>query len=594
MRTLNKIIFSFIFSVIFSSMIFGGGPVLLVGLDTECGGRVNPATDGSGFHGTINQWCAIYNNMLKQPCVTGNGILVIGGGKSPGDNISTFWNLVSSGTGEPVTFVNGVSNITSQSFTGFRMIAVADAYCSSGGLTQSELNAFNARNADVAAFVNGGGCLFGSTGSPLANQFGYVSSLGTITYNAFAGNIYGSPTMNITTDGIAYGFPSSPYINGPWHNTFLTYPSFLLPLATVSAGSTPTNMIGQTLAIGGMCITIPPPNPVDDCCKDFIRNVSSTVTPYSANPVLNYQVNSTLNIGPNRIRKVEVAMVSLSIKHSNADCQRCFNNPNYWGTIVPIATTSPLVITSLTPAPTLSPINIPAYPGTPFGASYVNYRDFTLGSTSGPGILMSGINQKNMKFLISLQKPSLLQCCTDTIDFCIRYKFTDTTCRVCDTLICYKVVNKGSNTPMTIQKKDEESLEKLMKLFKNNPEGQGYPGTGSKKIFKNISGILDTLLSCRSTGKSSVKVVLLNRTKLKLTLFDANRNLIKELDEQFFNPDEYTFDFADYDLPEGEYSVKIETEEGIEERRFYWKEVPTCPCKKIKQEQEESVKRNKY
>ncbi len=587
MKTFKSILLIIVLNIFLTCSI-SSGPVLLVGIDTECGTRFNATTDGLGGHGTVNQWSAIFNSMLTQSCVNGSGILVVGGGKSATDDMTRFWNLVGTVTGQPITYVNGAANITSQSFTGFRMIAVVNAFCGSGLLTQLELNSLNARGIAVATFVNAGGCLFGSTCTPLTNQFGYVAALGSITVTTTGS--WSSPTYAITPAGTAFGFPSTPpgqCINGPWHNTFATYPAFLQVLARRNASDS------LVIALGGMCITIPPSNTEGDCCTGFIRNVSSTVTPYS-HPILNYQVNSTLNAGPNRIRKVEVSVVSLSIKHSNIDCQRCFNNPHYWGTLVPWATTSPLVLTSLTPLPTLTPINIPSYPGTPFGASYVNYRDFTLGSISGPGILMSGINQKNIKFLISLQKPSILDCCTDTIDFCIRYKFTDTTCRVCDTLICYKVVNKGTGTlsPTMLKKAEEETLEKIMKQFKNKPEGQGYPGSDGKKAFNNISEILDTLLSCRSTGKSSVNVVLLNRSKLKLTLFDSNGKLIKEFDEQVFNPDEYNFNLTELDLPEGEYICKIETENGIEERRFYWKEEPTCPCKRIKKEQENMNKNN--
>jgi hypothetical protein len=34
------------------------------------------------------------------------------------------------------------------------------------------------------------------------------------------------------------------------------------------------------------------------------------------------------------------------------------------------------------------------------------------------------------------------QCCIDTINFCIRWTFTDTTCRTCDTLICYTLTQQ--------------------------------------------------------------------------------------------------------------------------------------------------------
>lgn len=597
MKNINKIyIFLVVFIILNSTVITG--PVLLVGLDTECCGRTttsNPSTYELNGHGTINQWAAIFNNMFANVTNGGTGgILVVCSSSLPTDNIVAFWDMIGTATSKTVTYVSptSVPSISTVVFTNYEMIAVTNSSVwATGGVTQTALNQINLRGNDVAAFVCQGGALFGSTGSYLTNQFGYVAALGSISTTTTGS--YGNPTYTLTPAGVSFGFPNTaPYINGGgWHNTFSTWPSFLTVLARTAPGAGPTDSI---IAVGGMSVCPPPPNPVGDCCDGFIRNVTSTVSP-NPNPILNYQVSATLNAGPNRIRKVEVAVVSLSIKHSNIDCQRCFNNPHYWGTLVPWATTSPLVPTSLTPSPTLNPINIPAYPSTPFGASYVNYRDFTMGSNSGPGILMSGINQKNIKFLISLQKPSLLQCCADTIDFCIRYKFTDTTCRVCDTLVCYKVINKGTGnpSPIKLKKAEEETLEKIMKGFRNKPEGQGYPGSNGKSAFSNISELLDTLLSCRSTGRSYVKVALLNRSKIKLTLYDANKKLVKEFDEQILGPDEYSFDFTEFDLPEGEYICRIETEEGTEERKFYWKEEPTCPCKRIKKEQEELRKENK-
>src|SRR5205823_3789519 len=100
-----------------SAQTQSGGPLVLMGIDAEDG--------GPNAHGPISAYVSVVNAIKNAASNGGNGVLVIGGGKATGDFPTTFWDAIQSQTGIPVTYVNGAANISSRSFSGFRMIAVS-------------------------------------------------------------------------------------------------------------------------------------------------------------------------------------------------------------------------------------------------------------------------------------------------------------------------------------------------------------------------------------------------------------------------------------------------------------------------------------
>lgn len=225
-----------------ASVAQAGGPVILAGIDAEDG--------GPGGHGSISTYETLVTNHYNNATNAGTGILVVGGGKSPFDSATRFWNAISAGTGLGVTYVNDASNITNQMFTGFRMIAVVSdvGNTPSGGLTQAENDALTARSGDVAAFVNNGGALLGFTSDFATNQYGYMGTVGAITTQIGLGYT----DITTTPDGQAAGLDDTSLDVCCWHDKYLTYPSFLAPLA-YEAGTT-TN----PAAVGGRAVTIAP------------------------------------------------------------------------------------------------------------------------------------------------------------------------------------------------------------------------------------------------------------------------------------------------------------------------------------------------
>ncbi len=243
-----------------------GGPVVLMGIDAEDGG-----VDG---HGPITVYEAVVNSILGEVTNGGSGILVIGGGKAA-DDVGAFWSAIDAAIpAHSVTFVNGAGAIGTQSFAGFAMIGVVStvAETPSGGLTQAENDALAARVGDVASFINGGGGLLGFSQSGFTNPYAYIGGLG-----AFSVNIdLGYSDITPTADGSAIGITDALDICC-WHDTYLTFPSFLNVLATNNDPA--DDGFGEPAAIGGAQVIILPEGPFGDpTCSDGIDNDADGLT----------------------------------------------------------------------------------------------------------------------------------------------------------------------------------------------------------------------------------------------------------------------------------------------------------------------------
>lgn len=216
------------------------GPITLMGIDAE--------DAGPGGHGPISVYQNVVNGgVLANVTNGGSGILVIGGGKAPGDDVTDFWNAIDTATAGSVTYVNGAGNIASRSFAGFAMIAVASSISQtpSGGLTQTESTALNARQADIANFVNAGGGLMGLSQTGLAAPYAYLPDADQF---AFA---FPPQYQNIepTTEGAAVGITNQLDICC-WHDEITAFPAYLAVLARNVNTNNPA-------AVGGAQVVVP-------------------------------------------------------------------------------------------------------------------------------------------------------------------------------------------------------------------------------------------------------------------------------------------------------------------------------------------------
>jgi hypothetical protein len=217
---------------------FAQGPTLIVGIDTEYGIR-----PGNVTHGTIPMWSGVINTGLLSLVTNGqNGILVVGGGKSPGDEMTSFWTQVGAALGQPVTFANG-NQISTVPFN-VAMIAVVNSTAGTGRLTTQELAFLNARQAAVQQFLCNGGAVFASSCN-FTNAYQYLAGVTPVAQQA-AGYSSITPTPLGSTMGLVNAIP------GPWHTVFTSFPPFLNVLAT--AGGTGG---GQVAAIGGTGVLLP-------------------------------------------------------------------------------------------------------------------------------------------------------------------------------------------------------------------------------------------------------------------------------------------------------------------------------------------------
>ncbi len=261
------------------------GPVIVAGIDAEDG--------GPGGHGPITVYQTITSNLLAQVTNGATGILVIGGGKDPSDDVTTFWNTIGTALGRTVTHVNGAANISAQSFAGFALIVVSSSEfeTSSGGLTDAESDALAGRDVGIANHVNGGGALLVFTQNELSQPYAFLASLGSITADHI---MTGSDSdIDVTAEGAAAGLSDDLDVCC-WHHQYTSYPSFLQPLAFY-AGST------EVAALGGSSVVLPSGLTLTPETQTVTVGQSCSVTATvlrSGQPVPNQMVTFLVTAGP--------------------------------------------------------------------------------------------------------------------------------------------------------------------------------------------------------------------------------------------------------------------------------------------------------
>ncbi|HVF06626.1 MAG TPA: choice-of-anchor P family protein [Frankiaceae bacterium] len=212
-----------------------GGPIILMGIDAEDG--------GPGGHGPISVYQSVTSSMLGNAS-KGSGILVLGGGKSATDNVTTFWNTIAAGLGQPVAFANGTA-VGTALFTTYELVVVVSdqGNTPSGGLTAAENNALATRDQDFADHVNAGGGLFGFSQTGLAAPwYPYLDTIGSFVVQSGGGT-----DITPTSAGTAVGIDDSLDVCC-WHDDYVSFPSFLEPLA-LYAGTTDIAAIGGQRAV---------------------------------------------------------------------------------------------------------------------------------------------------------------------------------------------------------------------------------------------------------------------------------------------------------------------------------------------------------
>ncbi len=273
----------------FALPAFAQGPVILMGIDAEDGNGV-----GSAHGGKTPYIDVIGNGILPNVNNGGSGLLVIGGGKNVNDDVTVFWNAIGTGVSESVTFVNGAAAIGAQSFAGFAVVAIASSVHQTpgGGLTDAESNALNARSADIATHVNGGGGLFCTSQETLPTPYGYLGSIGSFTFNFPAQY----QDVTATAEGLAIGITNTNLDVCCWHDEYLTFPGFLDVLATNNSTGNPSAIGGlEVIIVQGIVLT--PLNAINVIGTN--HTVTATVADSMGDPVVGTTVTFNVIAGPN-------------------------------------------------------------------------------------------------------------------------------------------------------------------------------------------------------------------------------------------------------------------------------------------------------
>jgi hypothetical protein len=229
-----------------------GGPVLIIGIDPENG--------APGAHGPVAAYRAMVNVLLTQTTNTGSGLLVIGGGKSPTDNVTRFWNAVAAqAPALPISFANN-AQINTQSLSGFKLVVVVsdfdNLFATSGGLTAAEWSRWMTRKSDIRRFINCGGGLFAMCAPQVStnpNWYNYLTfpAGATISYQTMIG---GFANVAVLPSAAAVGqlgpfnmlLASSTDI---WHNWYTSYPPALTPIARNTSNNFPTALGSASLYV---------------------------------------------------------------------------------------------------------------------------------------------------------------------------------------------------------------------------------------------------------------------------------------------------------------------------------------------------------
>ena len=209
---------------------------------------------------------------------------------------------------------------------------------------------------------------------------------------------------------------------------FVATATFLLsgsgvPSTTVSkASSTPGNgfISGQNNDYFINCCS--------SCCDTFYITINSSLIKTGSD----WYVKSFLTTSPTRIIEIKAELVNFYMNHQKG-CERCVSDNLFLGSMVPTGNPPPTSTSQINWNPSSGSSWIT--PAQPYSGSP---RELVWNKKIG-GTYISRPPLHNDLVWVQIKIPPAFKnaCCNDTSSFCIRWLFKDSTCRVCDTLICY-------------------------------------------------------------------------------------------------------------------------------------------------------------
>lgn len=164
----------------------GAGPLFLSGDDADDGGHCLGTACGSLYPKALK---AVYDKSTTGTGTTGTRILAIMSSSSSAARTALDnWNSTANGgPGAPITFVTATTtpSISTVIFSNYKMIYVpSGSNNTSGGITQTQLNALNLRKTDIQNFVNAGGGVLALTEQGLTNAYAWFPVPVPLTFSA--------------------------------------------------------------------------------------------------------------------------------------------------------------------------------------------------------------------------------------------------------------------------------------------------------------------------------------------------------------------------------------------------------------------------
>lgn len=169
-----------------------------------------------------------------------------------------------------------------------------------------------------------------------------------------------------------------------------------------------------------LCFVLPP---CKDCCDSVDISVKGGVKQKGNNGAL---IQSTVNVTPGPVMKAQASI--MSVTRSTVWCPR----------FMPGA--PPVYVPMIAGGPMLAQITSAAItPAMPLSAGITPPTNEVVWGTVPSGVNMGG----NIGLGLSFPGSSLGWRCRDTLTICVRYTFTDTACRTCDTVVYYRLPRTG-------------------------------------------------------------------------------------------------------------------------------------------------------
>lgn len=257
------------------------------------------------------------------------------------------------------------------------------------------------------------------------------------------------------------------------------------------------------------CAPTIPPTLFDICCKDLTKQVTTNVT-LLGNTNVGYntvRLKPTFTVGPKLIKKIRISVVNFESTSKNNECLSCESGTNRYGS---------MIVPQNIMGGGKDPIEGMSYPttsnavicsGCPPAWNKRLSSEVIWGSDTGAGYnLMDGSGDQGTTFDIVLPKKSTINCCDDTIRICIKYSFTDIDCRTCDTVICYKIINRTTIIQLgpsamlqpgnkSINTTLKERNEKLVTVTASHINGNDAAGDNKKRNRITTDNRMDILAS---------------------------------------------------------------------------------------------------